>query len=68
MAAKELNITEFDFVVEKDKIEAERGSLEPIMPLSSPPGVPNRSQEPVEAPAAAISGTDKQDIKDEGTE
>ena len=68
MAAKELNITEFDFVVEKDKIEAERGSLEPIMPLSSPPGVPNRSQEPVEAPAAAILGTDKQDIKDEGTE
>lgn len=58
MAAKELNITEFDFVVEKKMIDKERPALEPMLPLSAPPGV-------IDKPAAALSSKQRRDVKDE---
>ena len=63
MSAKELNITEFDFIVEKEQIDQEQKSLDSLSPLSSPPGVKSFG---IDAPASALTGKQKRQIKDEG--
>lgn len=64
MAAKELHITEFDYVVEREAIEKElSGEGIDAAPLTTPPGVEDYR---APKPASAISGTERQDVKDEG--
>lgn len=64
MVAKELNITEFDYHVEKAAIEKDAEGGIGMAPLTSPPGVPNHA---APKPAAAMSGVERSEIKDEGT-
>jgi len=64
MASKELGVTEFDYEVEKRKIEEERESGDlAFAPLTNPPGMKSA---PADEPASALSGQQKNDIKDEG--
>ena len=64
MASKELNITEFDYHVEKQAIDKERQASGGMFdPLTAPPGVPSLD---FEQPASALTSSQKNDIKDEG--
>jgi hypothetical protein len=75
MAAKELNITEFDFEVEKRVIAEERKGQELSAPLSDPPGIapPEATLDflfdsPDTHSDAGLSGTERNEIKDQGHE